>query len=200
MEKSKSNIPKNVIIGNNVKIEPQAILGYGNDEETIIEDGCYVGPYSIIYGGVHLKKNVKVWANTIIRAKTIIDENSKIGNLVILEGNLRVGKFVSIFSQNHITAFTIIEDYVFIGPNCTTTNTRKINYQRDFESDVDGIKIRRGARIGGGVTFFPGIEVGEQALVAAGSLLTRNVPPFSIVLGSPARVFGKVPEEEYLNK
>jgi acetyltransferase-like isoleucine patch superfamily enzyme len=98
----------------------------------------------------------------------------------------------------YITAYSILEDDVFIAPCVTTTND---NYMGRTEKRLDLIKgprIRRGARIGGAAVLLPGIEIGEEAFVGAGAIVTRDVQPRAVVVGSPARQIREVPDDELL--
>jgi acetyltransferase-like isoleucine patch superfamily enzyme len=88
---------------------------------------------------------------------------------------------------------------VFLAPVVSTTNDNAIGRRRGAASELSPMTLRRGCRIGAGVTMLPGIEVGEEAVVGAGALLTRDVPPRTIVMGVPARPVGEVSDEDLLD-
>jgi acetyltransferase-like isoleucine patch superfamily enzyme len=100
----------------------------------------------------------------------------------------RIGDRVKIHNNVYLAQFTTVEDDVFIGPGVTTTNDRHPVCTKCMK----GPTIRRRARIGGGAALLPGVEIGESALVGAGAVVVRDVPPFAVVAGNPARVIGDV--------
>ncbi len=154
--------------------------------------------------GVVIERDCKIGDNTIIahhvvmRPKTIIGNDCVIGHLNVFEGECKIGDRVLIHAQCHITKDVVIEDDVFIAPFFLGANTMRIKHGRDFPLVIEGYKIRRAARIGIGVLVMPGIEIGENALIGAGSLVTKNVPAREIWIGSPARKVGNVPDDELL--
>jgi acetyltransferase-like isoleucine patch superfamily enzyme len=98
----------------------------------------------------------------------------------------------------YITAYTTVEEHVFVAPCVVTTNDNFMGRTERRLELLRGPTIRRGARVGGGATLCPGVEIGEEAFVGAGAVVTRDVPPRTVVVGSPARVLREVPEDELL--
>ena len=94
-----------------------------------------------------------------------------------------------------LTSWTIVEDDVFVGPCVVTTNDASM---ARGEIELKGPILRRGCRVGGGVVLAPGVEVGEEAFVAAGAVVVRSVPPRTWVMGAPGRGVRRVPESELL--
>lgn len=113
-----------------------------------------------------------------------------------MDGNLTIGNHVSIHTLCFIPNKTIIEDRVFIGPGCIFTNTKKIKHGRSFPLVEKTTNIKFGARIGGGCSILPGITIGKEALIGAGSVVTKDIPDYKAVLGVPAQLFKDVPEDE----
>ena len=99
----------------------------------------------------------------------------------------------------YITAFSEIDDDVFVGPCAMTTNDDTMA-RRPAEPQMEGVRLRRACRVGGGAVILPGVEVGEEAFVAAGAVVTRDVPPYKVVWGVPARIVRDVPEEDLLDR
>jgi acetyltransferase-like isoleucine patch superfamily enzyme len=169
-------IHPDVILGVNVRVRYYAVIEKG----CVFGDGCFIGN------------------NTTIRENCIFGEKCVIGHNVVFEANSRFGNHVTINAQCHMTQGITVEDEVFFGPGVITMNTRRISYGRKIPRKYDPPIIKRAARIGGGAIIMPGVVIGENALVAAGSIVTRDVPDRIIVMGSPAREIGNVPEEEIL--
>lgn len=158
------------------KIESTAII----EEGVTIGDDCYVGHFTLI------RKGASIGNNTQIRSHCYIGENVKIGNRVLIRP----------FSD--ICLGTIIEDKVFIGMNCITTNTRKIAYLREYRDICEAPIIKYGSRIASRVTLLPGVIIGENCLIGAGSLVTKSTKEKSIYFGHPATYRGNVPYDELI--
>ncbi len=157
-----------------------------------------IGTGSIIYRGTEISHHVTIGDLVTIRENCQIGEFSLIGRGVAIENNVSIGKYSKIQTNAYITALTIIEDYVFIAPMVTTTNDNFMGRtERRFELKK-GPHIKRGARVGGNSILLPGVTIGEDAFVAAGSIVTRDVPARKLVMGIPAKVVRDVPDDELL--
>lgn len=167
-----------------------------DDIAIYIGDNVTFRPPCIVYWGCRIDDNAAISHNTILRERTLIGKNSKIGNGTTLDGNLTIGNNVSVHTLCFIPTKTIIEDYVFIGPNCTITNTKNITHGRNFPLLEERAIIHFGARIGGGTTILPGIHIGKEVLIGAGSVVTRNVPDYKVAYGNPAQIIRDVPLNE----
>lgn len=152
-----------------------------------------------IFHDVKIGKGTRLGNFLLIRSATRIGRDCVIGSYVDIEGDVIIGNRVSLQSGCYITRGVVIEDDVFCGPRIVTMNDKRICYRRpSLRFKRQAPRIKRGARVGGGSILLPGVIVGENAFVGAGSVVTRNVPAGSIVAGNPARIVGKVPENEYL--
>lgn len=153
-----------------------------------IEEDCYIGDNTFIGHGV------------VMRPKTIIESDCVIGHLTVFEGGSKVGKGTLIQAQSNITRGAVIGDKVFIGMQFCGGNDIAIIHERwdhcgEFEPDP--YIIEDFARIGFGVHVLPGVVIGKNSFVAAGSLVTRSIPDNAKVKGRPAKVYGEV-EKEYI--
>ena len=132
-----------------------------------------------------------------IRTSTVIGSDTTIGSYVGIEGDVRIGSGVSIQSGCHITRGVVIEDLAFLGPRVVTMNDRSLTHARPWMPiERAAPTVGRGARIGGGTLLLPGVVVGANALVLAGSVVASSVPEGAIVAGNPTRIVGQVPASE----
>lgn len=153
--------------------------------------------FCLIERDVKIGRDVFIGFGCVIRSGVVIGNDCSFGHLTIIEG-ARIGNRVAFHAQCHITKGTVVEDDVFVGPCYVSTNTRNIDHGRDINPSIEGPTIKRAARIGGGVALTPGVIIGENAFVGAGSLVTKNVPARELWFGSPATKKGNIMEEEWL--
>lgn len=131
--------------------------------------------------------NTRVWQFSVVFERAVIGENCNICAHTLVENDVIIGSNVTIKSGVYIWDGTRIEDNVFIGPNATFTNDvmpRSKVYPEKFK----GITIMNGASIGANATLLPGITIGKHAMVGAGAVVTKDVPPYAIVVGNPATI------------
>lgn len=195
-----NEIPDWVEVGEAAKIDLNVRFEPCNGKKTIIGKRAKIDSGAIIYGGVRIGNDTIVGHNAVIRSGTVIGVHSVIGNLTMLEGNIFIGEHTLVHSNNHIGQKTTIGNYVFMAPLCVTTNDPKMYYYRKEYSKesgkhwqfLEGATIKDGARIAAGVILFPKIVIGKQAVLGAGSVVTKSVPDFTIVFGNPAAIRGSV--------
>jgi acetyltransferase-like isoleucine patch superfamily enzyme len=147
---------------------------------------------------VRLGKNVKIHKFVNLYGCEV-DDHTKIGCFVEIQKNAKIGRYCKISSHTFICEGVTIEDHVFIGHNVTfindkyprsTNNNGELQTEEDWR--VDPIIVKRGASIGSGATILCNVTIGENAIVGAGSVVTKDVPPNTIVAGNPARIFRSV--------
>jgi acetyltransferase-like isoleucine patch superfamily enzyme len=129
----------------------------------------------------------------------VVGPGSVIGRGSVVDNDVRVGARVKVQTGVYLTAGTLIEDDVFVGPGASTTNDDTMA-RHDPATPLQGATLRRACRVGGGTVLTPGVEVGEEAFVAAGAVVTRDVPARAVVMGVPARVVREVPVEDLLER
>lgn len=183
---------KYVKIGGNAVIDKESIIGYMpsrkiNDLVLVIGDNARIRAGTIIYLGSQIGNNFETGHNVIIREENTIGDNVKIWSNCVIDYSCRIGNNVKIHCNCYIAQLAVIEDDVFIAPGVIVAN-EKYPSGRFSESKIRAPIIRRGAKIGVNVTLLPGVVIGEEAIVGAGSVVTRDVPSKSVVYGVPARV------------
>jgi UDP-2-acetamido-3-amino-2,3-dideoxy-glucuronate N-acetyltransferase len=156
-------------------------------QHCVISDDAVIGP------------NTRVGNFVLIRDHTVIGDHCLIGSYSDIEGEVRIGDFVALQSGCYLTRGVVIEDEVFCGPRVMTLNDKNVSYRRaSLTFNRSAPRILRAARIGGGSVLLPGVTVGENALVGAGSVVVRDVPDRTVVMGNPARVVRLVPDDEII--
>jgi UDP-2-acetamido-3-amino-2,3-dideoxy-glucuronate N-acetyltransferase len=160
------------------------------EEPAMTDATYYVHPSAIVDPGATIGANSKIWHFCHVMPKAKIGErcsfgqNCYVGNHVVIGNNVRVQNNVSLYDNLYV------EDDVFIGPSAVFTNVNNPRAAFPRKDEYRDTHIRRGASIGANATIVCGHEVGEAAFVAAGAVVTRNVPPFAMVAGVPARRIG----------
>ena len=186
LEKNKGVVVhEQVKIGQNPTIGSFVELGL-NDMALEIGDEAVIRSGSVIYGDVKIGHNFRTGHHVLIRENTTIGDNAQIGTNSIVEGNCVIGDHVNIQSNVYVTWGMRIEDGVFIGPCSVTTNDK--NPPATDRSLLKAPILRKNCVIGAGVIILPGIEIGENSLIGAGSVVTKNISRNVIAYGNPCRV------------
>ncbi|MFW6025200.1 MAG: DapH/DapD/GlmU-related protein [Candidatus Woesearchaeota archaeon] len=204
-------IHDDTIIGDNVRIDDNTVLGkrpmksvnsaVTKEKELdplVIGDGVLIGANSVIYRGAKINDDVLVADLASIREDVSIGEKTIIGRGASIENECSIGKKCKIETNAYITAYSKLEDYVFIGPCVSTSNDNYVGRTKERFKHFKGVEVRKGARIGLNSTILPGIVINEDALVAAGSTVTKDIPKKEIWMGSPAKYFKDVSYEQLL--
>ena len=138
-------------------------------------------------------KGTRVWQFVVILEGASIGKNCNICAQTLIEGDVVIGDNVTVKSGVQLWDGTRIEGDVFVGPNATFTNDPYPRFMA-YPDKFSGITVRRGASIGANATLLPGICIGERAMVGAGAVVTKDVPPLALVIGNPARIVRYVKE------
>ncbi len=151
----------------------------------------FVHPTAIVEPDVKIGAGTKVWHHAHVREGARIGRNCVLGKCVYVDKNVRIGNGVKL--QNRVSVYegVTIEDDVFVGPHTTFTNDL---YPRSFNKKWERMStlVKKGASIGANSTILCGITIGKYAMVGAGSVVTKDVPDYALVLGNPARLVGFV--------
>ena len=204
-------IRKGTTIGDNVRIDDNTVIGKypmmaslsifkeePNLPPTHIGNNCLIGANTVVYVGSSIYNNVLIADLASVRENTTIGEHTIIGRGVTVENYVKIGKRCKLESECYITAYSKLEDYVFIAPGVVTSNDNFLGRTEKRFKHFKGITVKKGGRIGANAVILPGIIIGEDALVAAGSVVTKDVSPRKVVMGSPARVIRDVPNEQLI--
>lgn len=181
----------NCIHGENCIFQPGTVLGlqYKQDcNPAKIGSNCIVRTGSIIYADVEAGDHLQTGHNTMIREKTTIGNHVVIGTNTVIDGTCAIGEFVKIESNCYIPTHVNIGNRVFIGPGTTFTNDKYPLKMRDSYTPL-GPVLEDDVTIGGGVVIVPGVRIGKGSFIAAGAVVTKDVPPHSLVRGVPGEIF-----------
>src|SRR4051794_40937460 len=158
--------------------------------------GTVISTGAIVFAGSQIGAACIVGDQACVRERVTIADDVVVGRGALVENDTTIGRGTRIQAEAYVTAYTTVEEDVFIAPCVVTTNDNFMGRTEKRKALMKGPTIRRGARVGGGAILCPGIEVGEEAFVGAGAVVTKDVPPRKVVVGSPARVLRDVNDDE----
>lgn len=204
-----------VIVGDNVFIDNNTIIRQGVTigKGTFIGSNCIIGEYwmdfcvdrryhehplligdnalirsgSIIYAGSTIGNNFQTGHQVTIREKAQIGDSVSIGTLSDIQGNCKIGNYVRLHSNVHIGQLSEIDDFVWIFPYVVLTND-----PTPPSEDFVGVHVKSFAIIATSALIMPGIEIGQDSLVAGGAIVTKSVDPYAVVAGNPAKLISDV--------
>jgi acetyltransferase-like isoleucine patch superfamily enzyme len=154
---------------------------------------------AVVFAGARIEDEAILGDQCFVRERSTVGAGSVIGRGSVVDNDVSVGARVKVQTSVYLTAFTTVEDDVFVGPCAMTTNDDTMARHGD-EYALRGATLRRACRVGGGAVLTPGVEIGEEAFVAAGAVVTRDVPPRGVAMGVPARVVREVGEQDLLER
>ena len=185
-------------LGAGVRIQDGAVLGkppaFGARSKArreeppplVLGEGATIGAGAVVAAGAAIGPAAMVGDMAHVRERTAIGRESLVGSRCSIDNDVVIGARVRIQTGSYITAFSEIEDDVFVAPFVVTTNDQTAG-RRAPSVPLRGPRLRRACRIGARAVLLPGVEIGEEAFVGAGSVVTHDVAPRSLVLGAPAR-------------
>lgn len=157
--------------------------------------GTVVCARAIVFAGADVGEGAILGDQSYVRERARIGAGTVIGRGSAVDNDVVVGARVRVQTDVYLTAFSVLEDDVFVGPGACTTNDDTMS-RHGPEYALRGATLRRACRVGGGAVLCPGVEVGEEAFVGAGAVVTRDVPARSVAIGVPARVVREVPDAD----
>ena len=191
-----------VELGDGCEIGPFVLIGVparGKREgecTTMIGPGATIRSHSIIYAGNRIGPRFQTGHGVMIREENEIGADVSIGTGTVVEHHIQIGDGVRIHSQAFIPEYTVLEAGCWIGPRVVITNAKYPCSPRVKES-LRGATVKRGAKIGASSVLLPGVVIGENALVGAGSVVTKDVPEGVVVAGNPARILKRIADLPY---
>jgi UDP-2-acetamido-3-amino-2,3-dideoxy-glucuronate N-acetyltransferase len=191
---------ENAVVGKQPTLSPRSTARLEPLAPTEIGEGTVVSTGAIVFAGSQIGARVILGDQSCVRERVSIGDDVVLGRGSLVENDTTIGAMTRIQANAYITAYSTLEEHVFIAPRVVTTNDNFMGRTERRHAAIKGPTIRRGARIGGGAVLCPGIEIGEDAFVGAGAVVTKDVAPRVIVVGNPARVLRDVPTDELLSK
>lgn len=157
-------------------------MGYFAHETAVIDEGCQIG------------EGTKIWHFSHVMPDCVLGENCNLGQNVVVSPNVTLGNNVKV--QNNVSIYTgvICEDDVFLGPSMVFTNVTNPRSAVNRRGSYEKTTVGRGASIGANATIVCGNDIGHHAFIGAGSVVTKTVPPYALLVGNPARQIGWMSE------
>jgi len=187
-------MPETYEIGANAQVDEGVTLGYtypGWSEKLVIGEHAIIRSGSIFYAGSTIGKRFTCGHHVLIRAECTIGDRCVVLHKCTLEGKIKIGDGVKLMAHIYVPSRTVIGNFVFVGPGCTFLN-HKLPMRSTMP--VSGAILEDNVCVGGGVTICPGVRIGKNSFIGAGSVVTKDVPPDTLAYGVPVR-FHPLPEE-----
>jgi acetyltransferase-like isoleucine patch superfamily enzyme len=183
-------------IGRGAQIDDDVRIGYKTGRRigwsgVRIGDGALIRSGTVIYEGVTIGEAFQTGHGVVIREENEIGDHVSIWNHTTIDYGCRIGSGVKIHCNCYVAQFSIFEDDVFLAPGVTIANDIHPGCRFSAEC-MKGPTLKKGVQIGVNVTILPYVVIGEGSLIGSGSVVTRNIPPFSVAFGNPARVVRRV--------
>jgi UDP-3-O-[3-hydroxymyristoyl] glucosamine N-acyltransferase len=197
------------IVGENCEVQDGAVLGkppklarHSSASRAaipplVLEDGAVVCCRAIVFAGARISSGAIIGDQAYVRERSDIGAGSVIGRGSAVDNDVAVGERVRVQTDVYLTAYSTIENDVFVGPGVLTTNDSTMARHAPDHPAV-GALLRRACRVGGAAVLVPGIEIGEEAFIAAGAVVTHDVPARGVVMGVPGRVVREVPDSDLI--
>src|SRR5213082_1949140 len=189
---------EHAVVGKQPSLSPRSTAKREELPPAELGPGTIVSTGAVVFAGTRVGARVIVGAQACVRERCSVGDDVVIGRGSLVENDTSIGAMTKIQAHAYVTAYSTLEESVFVAPCVVTTNDNFMGRTERRHELIKGPTIRRGARVGGGAILCPGVEIGEEAFVGAGAVVTRDVPPRAVVVGNPARQIREVPDDEFL--
>jgi UDP-2-acetamido-3-amino-2,3-dideoxy-glucuronate N-acetyltransferase len=192
-------VEDNAVLGKRPRLREGSSAAGAQIGPLVLGDGVIVCCGAVVYAGAQVGERVIIGDQAQVREGSSVGPRTVVGRASCVDFGARVGARVLIQTAVYVTGGSVVEDDVFLGPGVCTTNDSAMGRHPAGEP-LQGPIFRRACRVGGGVVLVPGIEIGEEAFVAAGAVVTKNVAARDVAMGVPARVVRDVPDEDLIER
>ena len=197
-------ISQRVRLGKNYSLQPCVHLGVRsprlkNESDLKIGADAQIRSGTVVYQATRIGKNFSTGHNSVIREQNKIGNNFSIWNNSTVDYGCRIGNRVKIHCNCYVAQFTTLEDDVFLAPGVTIANDLYPGMKFSAEK-MRGPHLEKGVQVGVNSTILPYVRIGKGSIIGSGSVVTKDIPPFSLVYGNPARVHGKVDAAKWRKK
>lgn len=187
-----------LVLGENLEQDSAVLIGYRTgrriaDLTLRIGPRAYLRSGTVIYAGSTIGADFQTGHHVVVREQNLLGDHVQVWNNTTIDYGCRIGNNVKIHTNCYVAQFTTLEDDVFLAPGVTIANDIHPGCAYSAEC-MRGPTIKRGVQIGVNATILPMITIGEHSVIASGAVVTRDVPPHSLVVGNPARVTKRVSE------
>jgi acetyltransferase-like isoleucine patch superfamily enzyme len=186
------------VVGKQPVLSPRSTSKRDPRPPAIVAEDTVISTGAILFAGTRIGARAILGDQSCVREGVTIGDDVVVGRGSLIENDTTIGSRTRIQADAYVTAYSVLEEDVFVAPCVVTTNDNFMGRTEKRLELMRGPTIRRGARIGGGAVICPGVEIGEEAFVGAGAVVTKDVPPGVVVVGSPARVLRDVASDERL--
>ncbi len=193
-------IEDHVVLGKSPKLASTSSAAFAGSPRALEIGPCTtICSGAVVFAGAQIGEAVILGDQSYVRERSFVGMQTVIGRGSVVDNDVQIGRRVRVQTNVYLTAFSLVEDDVFLGPGAITSNDHTMS-RHDPDEDLSGAFLRRACRIGAGAVLTPGVEVGEEAILAAGAVLTKDLPPRAVAMGVPARVVREVPDEDLLER
>ncbi len=191
-------IEEGAVLGKRPRLRPGSSAA-GETGPLTVAGGVTVCAGAIVYAGASIGARAIIGDQAHVRERAVVGERTVVGRGSTVDFDALIGARVLIQTLVYVTGGSVVEDDVFVGPGVVMTNDNTMGRHPRGER-LRGPVLRRACRVGGGVVLAPGVEVGEEAFIAAGAVVVRDVAAREVVMGVPGRSVRRVGDEDLIER